>query len=100
MKHAVLTALLVMGGGLMGCGRPATPEECQEIVERITRLEAARVNPGRPERVEEEVDKAKKDPVLRERASKECVGHPISERALACIRDAQTSQEITEQCLH
>lgn len=95
MKHVVLASLL-----LVGCGRPATAEECQEIVERITRLEAAKLNPGRPERVEEEVNKVKSDPSLRERASKECVGHPISDRAMACIRDAQTSLEITERCLH
>ncbi len=84
---------------LAGCGRPASADECHEIVEHMARLQAASAYPGRPERVEEEVQKAKNDPVLRERAAKECVGHPITERALACIRAAKTAQEITDKCL-
>jgi hypothetical protein len=84
---------------LAGCGRPATPEECQEIVERVARLEAEKANPGRPERANEEVQKAKSDPLLRERSSKECVGHPITDQALACIRNAKTAEELLHQCL-
>src|SRR5512136_2334005 len=40
---------------LAGCGRPATADECHELVERMARLQAASAFPGRPERVEEEV---------------------------------------------
>jgi hypothetical protein len=84
---------------LVGCGRPATAAECHEIVEQVARLQAASAYPGRPDRIQEEVDKAKTDPVLRERAAKECVGHPITDRALACIRKATTAGEIVDKCL-
>ncbi len=84
---------------LPGCGRPATAEECQEIVEHMARLQAASSYPARPDRIAEEIKKAKSDPVLRERAAKECVGHPITEQALTCIRQAKTSQEVLGTCL-
>jgi hypothetical protein len=102
MKRAVLGFWWLGGLGsvLLGsCGRPATADECREIVEQMARLQAASAYPGRAERVEEEVQKASSDPVLRERAAKECVGHPITDRALACIRAAKTPQEITDKCL-
>jgi hypothetical protein len=102
MKRAVLGSWWPWGLALVllgGCGRPATADECHEIVAQMARLQAASAYPDRPERAEEEVQKAKNDPVLRDRASKECVGHPITERALACIRAAKTPQEITDTCL-
>jgi hypothetical protein len=104
MKRAVLGLWWMVGLGWVlasvgGCGRPATAEECHEIVEQMARLQAASAYPGRPDRIDEEVKKAKSDPVLRERAAKECVGHPITDRALRCIRAAKTPQEIVDTCL-
>jgi hypothetical protein len=104
MKRAVpglwwMVGLAWLLAGLAGCGRPATADECHEIVEQMARLQAASAYPDRPDRIQEEVRKAKSDPVLRERAAKECVGHPITDRSLKCIRAAKTPQEIVDTCL-
>jgi hypothetical protein len=40
---------------VVGCGRPATQAECEEIVERTARLKIQETRPGREQTVEREV---------------------------------------------
>ncbi len=82
---------------LAGCGQPATAEQCEEIVERIARLElAARKVP--PQELEAEV-KATKAKVASEALMRDCVGKRITESTLRCIREASQSETIFDQCL-
>ena len=71
-------------------------DECEEIVERIARLELEKRTPNDPAGVAEQIDAMKKD--LRETTMKDCVGKRITEGAMSCVRQAKTSKEIVEQC--
>jgi len=84
-----------------GCGHPATEAECQTIVERIVELEL------KAQKITDPVEVAKrrgeglglsadggKPEVLQG-----CVGRHITDRALACVRGAESASEITDRCL-
>jgi hypothetical protein len=91
-----LVAGLGLGGLLAcsGCGRPATLSECNEIVTRITELELkARGSAGQSaEMVKETID------ALRKTTLKDCVGRRVNDDAMACVRAAQTAQQIVKEC--
>ncbi len=78
-----------------GCGYPATVEECEEIVERIARLELEKRKVD-PSEVAAEIESTKK--AVRESTMKECVGKRITKQAMECVRRAKTSQEIVDAC--
>lgn len=71
-------------------------DECEEIVERIARLELEKRTPNDPTGIAEQIDAMKKE--LRETTLKDCVGKRITEGAMSCVRRAKTSKEIVEQC--
>lgn len=78
----------------VGCGRPATREECDEIVGRIAELELrARGLTGNNA---DEV-KATKD-ALEKTTLRDCVGRRISDKAMSCVRSAKTTQQIVGEC--
>jgi hypothetical protein len=80
---------------LAGCGHPATVSECDEIVERIARLELEQ-RTSNPEAVRDEVESTKES--LRQTTMKDCVGKRITNHAMQCVRQAKTSKEIVEHC--
>lgn len=88
----VAVAAVVMAG----CGHPATVAECEEIVERIARLELERRHRNDSEGVAQEIEDTKQ--ALRESTMKDCVGKRITTRAMTCVRAAKTSKEIVEDC--
>ena len=79
---------------LLGCGRPATEAECDEIVERTARLRIQETRPGREETVEREVAELKDK--LRDKTLKDCVGKRITARAMKCVREAKSSAAVQE----
>ena len=79
---------------LTGCGHPASVAECEQIVERIARLELEQRGLD-PKAVSDEVESTKQ--AMRDRTMKECVGRRITEKALRCVHDAKRSEQI-EQC--
>jgi hypothetical protein len=83
---------------LVGCGHPATVEDCEAIVERIARLELEKRNPGQPEAVEREVQKTKD--AVRQATMSQCVGKRITRSALECVRDARTSEQVVNECFN
>ncbi|HMJ16581.1 MAG TPA: hypothetical protein VK524_34440, partial [Polyangiaceae bacterium] len=86
---------LSIGMGTAGCGHPASVQECEGIVERITALEVGKhASQADPKAVEREVLEAKKS--LRTATMKECVGRRITDRAMRCVREAQSSKQIIE----
>jgi hypothetical protein len=97
MKPSIwmLFPLAILAGA--GCGHPATVQECEVIVERITELEVQRRTPTTdPKLVEQEVAESKKS--LRDATMKECVGRRITDRAMRCVREAKTSKQIIDDC--
>jgi hypothetical protein len=91
------TAALLAGSLLAtGCGHPATVEECEEIVERIARLELEQKNAGNAQAIADEIEATKKS--LRDSTMKDCVGKRITQSAMQCVRSAQSSKQIVEHC--
>jgi hypothetical protein len=82
---------------LLGCGRPATEEQCGEILRTAARHELNAQIGDNPELVQKELDQIEK--ALHERMMKSCVGKRIREDALACVRSAKSSEEIIQSCL-
>jgi hypothetical protein len=87
---------LVALASLAGCGKPATVEECEEIVERIARLKLQEKRPNDEKYILEEIDATKK--ALNDTTLKHCVGRRITDDAKRCMREAKTSKEIVEEC--
>lgn len=94
MRFSVLCSFAALGAAAGGCGHPATPQECEKIVERVAELElkAAHVEPGE---VGSRVKEAKE--AFRRRMD-QCVGRRITDRALECVKNAKTAEEIVDDC--
>lgn len=82
---------------LAGCGHPATEKECEEIVERVAKLElqAAQAN---PETVAEEVKIAKES--FKKDMRQRCVGRRVTDAAMECVRKATSAKQIEDECFH
>jgi hypothetical protein len=78
-----------------GCGHRATEKECQEIVERVARLELERAQVG-PEKMASELKLARES--FQKDIGRRCVGRRITEEAMACVRSAKRAQEIEDVC--
>ena len=83
----------------LGCGHPATVKECDEIVERIARLELEQ-QPAKvsSDTVTKDVQATQK--ALRDRTMRDCVGKRITEDAMQCVRNAKTTKELVEECFN
>ena len=83
---------------LVGCGRPATQAECDEIVGRIAELELHEAGPAASADVQKQVAETKA--AFQAKSKRECVGRRITSRALGCVRSAKTAEEIVRVCLN
>jgi hypothetical protein len=78
-----------------GCGHPASVAECEEIVERITRLELEERQIAKdPNAVAAEVAETKT--AMRDRMMKDCHGKRVTNRAMRCVREATSSKKVEE----
>jgi hypothetical protein len=97
---SLLAAALL--AALAGCGHPATEADCQLIADRIAELELKAQNITDPAEV-----RRKKDETLglggatssKKELLEGCIGRHVTDKALACVRQAKTSDEIASQCL-
>lgn len=76
------------------CGRQATVEDCDRIVQRITELELA--NSVRADELGSEVAQTQK--VLHDQALSRCVGRHITQASLDCVARATTADQIVNTC--
>lgn len=82
---------------LLGCGRPATVQDCEQIVARITELELKKANITDPEEIRAEVEQSKA--AFRDQTMAQCVGRRVTEKFLGCIASAQSAGQLLEDCL-
>jgi len=95
-RSARASCALLLAGGLVGCGHPASRDECVEIFERSATIELRSQNVTDPEVVRQRIEDARAargDSLLGQ-----CVGKRITERAMRCVRRAETTKEL-EACL-
>lgn len=97
MTGSMLPRSLLLGSVLLlgGCGHRATVKECEEIVERVARLELERAKVG-PAMLASELKIAKQS--FQKDMGRRCVGRRVTEEAMSCVRSAKSSQEIEEVC--
>lgn len=88
----------LLAGALLGCGRPATQSDCDFIVGRIAELELRADKEVDPRDVAKQVAETKQE--FQAKATRECVGKRVTERALRCVRTARTAEEIVQKCLN
>ena len=82
---------------LLGCGHPATEEECRLILRKSAELELE----GKLDRASGVLEKELRvvEEELRDTMMKQCVGRRIRESALACVRTAKSREQLLEECL-
>lgn len=80
---------------VFGCGHPASEKECEEIVERVARLELEKANAG-TETVASEIKLAKES--FRKDMRQRCIGRRVTADAMNCVRTAKTSEQIETEC--
>lgn len=88
--------LALFAATTVGCGRPATKAECEEILERVAKLELEKTAGVPAEDVDRHVAETKE--AMQERIMKLCVGKRITDSALRCVERATTAKEIVEEC--
>ena len=94
MRAACL--LLLMVTSLVGCSRPATENDCEFIVRRVAEL---RLRTGLDSSEQAKLSAEALASELKEETRKRCVGKPITDRALQCVRDATEPRQVIE-CFH
>ena len=89
-------ALPLISLATTGCGRKATPEDCQLIVDRNVELELRAMNV-----VDLEIVKRKQQEIRStlEPALRDCVGRRISDSVIRCVQTAESVKSV-EQCLN
>lgn len=90
--------ILVAGCALSACGKPATVEDCQHIMSRITELELKAANVSDPAAIAAQIAKTKES--FDEAARGQCVGRRMSQATRECVDEAQTARELVEECFN
>jgi hypothetical protein len=92
---AKFVTVLVLSSCVGACGRPATEQECREILRRTAELEM-QGRLGSKQLIETEI--AAIEGSMKEQMMKKCVGKRITEGAMACVRSAKTADELAQEC--
>ena len=95
-RPMALALLLLLTAGL-GCRRErATLAQCQEILDRIVQLEMREAGFRDPVLLQQRREELRK---LLAPELKECEGKRMRSDALACVRAARSTAEISHRCL-
>ena len=92
MRLCLLFGLLALAAG---CGHPASEKECEEIVERVARLELEQAHAG-TDQMQSELKLAKES--FKKDVGRHCVGRRITREAMNCVRQAKTADQIEKEC--
>jgi hypothetical protein len=80
---------------LVGCGHPASEQECEEIVERVATLELEHAHAG-TDTVASEVKLAKES--FKKDMNRRCIGRRVTQAAMNCVRQAKSADQIEKEC--
>jgi len=98
VKTQVCVCIFSLGVLALGCGRPATVQDCEQIIARVTELELKQASITDPAVVEEQVAKSKT--AFKDQAMSQCVGRRVTKEFMACIANAATAPQLLEECLN
>ncbi len=82
---------------LGGCGHPATPSECEEIVDKIVELELQAQNIKDAKTIEQR--KTETRAARGKELTAQCQGRKVTDAAMRCVRGAKSYDEIDNVCL-
>lgn len=88
--------LALSSSGAVGCGRRATPADCDLIFNRFVEVQLRAVH------VTDPVEVAKREQAMREELKddlQKCPGKRITDSLLRCVQNAQTNDEM-DKCTH
>ena len=88
--------LAVFAGGMLGCGHPATEEECKALFDKSVEVEMRELAKA------DDVIIAKKKEELRKSFGddlKACIGKRVTDNSMNCVRKATTAAELMD-CSH
>ncbi len=92
---AALAAAALLADTLSACGRRATELDCQLIVDKSVELQLRETNQTSPDAIEKREEQVRAE--LQDEI-KSCEGRRVTERTLACVHAASTTQEL-DKCL-
>jgi hypothetical protein len=87
-------AVWALSAPALGCGRKATTEDCDFIVDRYVEVELRALSVTDPKVIEERKLEMRKD--LKDEL-KACPGKRVTDTMLACVRKAESNAEL-DQC--
>jgi hypothetical protein len=85
-----------MALALVGCGHPASRAECEAILAKSAEIELRAQKVSDPKEIASRVAAAKSQ--KGDELVAGCVGRRITDRALACVRAADTAEQV-DRCL-
>ena len=91
MRSVLVLSLLLVAA----CGRKATPADCELIIDRNLTAQLKHQGTTDPKLIEQE--KTKNAAFLKQKVD-ECVGKRITDGMLACVKTAETTEQI-DKCL-
>jgi hypothetical protein len=97
MLHRVVAAALAVLATLTlaGCGRKATREDCEAVVDRNVELQLKAlgvVDPATVSKRRDEMRAGMKDDIDK------CVGKRVTDAMISCVKNAETTEKI-DKCL-
>ncbi len=95
-KTRLSSNALLLGACLLGCGRPATEQDCERIVARVAELELQKAEVSDPAAVESQVQSAQS--AFRQRMQMDCVGRRLRASSLECVEKATSASQIVSEC--
>lgn len=81
---------------LVGCGRPATKADCDEILDKSAMIELKAQNVSDPAEVKKRTEAVRA--AQGEQLLAKCVGRRVTDKAMACVRNATTAEQV-DRCL-
>jgi hypothetical protein len=85
-----------MASSVVACGHPATQEECEEIFRRSAELTLKEKDVRDRAEINEQIKQART--VKGDKLIEECIGRRITEKAMECVRQSESPQEL-DACL-
>jgi hypothetical protein len=86
---------VLLAGYATACGRRATEQDCQLIVDKSVELQLKEANQTSPDAVQKREEQVRAE---LESEIKSCEGRRVTEKTMACVHAAATTQEL-DQCL-
>jgi len=94
--RAAVPFVLVLAATLAACGRPATEDDCNKVVEKNVEVQLKKMNITDPSAIESEKGRIRaslKDSI------KQCVGRRVTDGMMRCVEQSKTPEDL-DKCTH